>query len=111
MILLNIPFSVSGLAAVMVVLYILAALSRRLGAVTKMKPYYRGFYVAMACLAIAVGTAVLRPLAATTPSDPSTPLRAGLSVYLFYLPLLLSGVISLVVAYRYWGWLFRERVK
>ncbi|HKZ85618.1 MAG TPA: hypothetical protein VJ793_18425 [Anaerolineae bacterium] len=110
MILLNIPFSVSGLAAVMVVLYILAALSRRLGAVTKMKPYYRGFYVAMACLAIAIGAAVLRrPM---IPSDPSTPLRAGLSIYLFlfYLPLLLSGIIGLVVAYRYWGWLFRERI-
>jgi len=104
LILLNIPLSVSGLAAVMVVLYILAALSRRLGAVTKMKPYYRGFYVAMACLAVAIGVAVLwPPLAAATPSD--------LSVYLFYLPLLLSGVISLVVAYRYWGWLLRERVK
>jgi uncharacterized membrane protein len=100
-ILLNIPFSVSGLAAVMVVLYILAALSRRLGAVTKMKPLYRGFYAAMMCLAIAIGAAVLRqPM---MPSDPS------IYLFLFYLPLLLSGIISLVVAYRYWGWLFRER--
>jgi len=101
-ILLNIPFSVSGLAAVMVVLYILAALSRRLGAVTKMKPYYRGFYVAMACLAIAIGAAVLR--------QPMMPSDLSIYLFLFYLPLLLSGIISLVVAYRYWGWLFRERI-
>lgn len=102
MILLNIPISVSGLAAVMVVLYILAALSRRLGAVTKMKPYYRGFYVAIACLAIAIGAAVLR--------QPMMPSDLSIYLFLFYLPLLLSGIISLVVAYRYWGWLFRERI-
>lgn len=102
MILLNIPISVSGLAAVMVVLYILAALSRRLGAVTKMKPYYRGFYVAMACLAVAIGAAVLR--------QPMMPSDLSIYLFLFYLPPLLSGIISLVVAYRYWGWLFRERL-
>jgi uncharacterized membrane protein HdeD (DUF308 family) len=102
-ILLNIPFSVSGLAAVMVVLYILAALSRRLGAVTKMKPYYRGFYIAMACLAIAIGTAVLR--------QPMMSSDLSVFLFLYYLPLLLSGIISLVVAYRYWGWLFRERMR
>ena len=103
MILLNIPFSVSGLAAVMVVLYILAALSRRLGAVTKMKPYYRGFYAAIAGIAFAIGVAILR--------QPIMPSDLSVYLFLFYLPLLLSGIISLVVAFRYWGWLFRERIK
>jgi len=102
-ILLNIPLSVSGLVAVMVMLYILAALSRRLGAVTKMKPYYRGFYVAMAGVLVAITSMLLR--------QPDT--QSNLSIYIFayYLPLILSGVISLIVAYRYWGWLFRERIK
>jgi hypothetical protein len=100
-ILLNIPLSVSGLVAVMVLLYTLATLSRRLGAVTKMKPYYRGFYVAMIAVAVAIGAAVLR-----RPQD-------DLSLFLaaYYLPLIVAGVISLVVTYRYWGWLFRERMK
>jgi chromate transport protein ChrA len=102
-ILLNIPLSVSGLIAVAVMLYILAMLSRRLGAVTKMKPYYRGFYLAMAGVIFALVSTLLRQ------SDAD----ADLSVYVFvyYLPLILSGLISLVVAYRYWGWLFRERIK
>lgn len=103
MILLNIPFSVIGLVAVMVLLYLLATLSRRLGAVTKMKPYYRGFYIAMLGVLMAIVSALLRPTSAV----PDT------SVYLaiYYVPLVLAGVISLVVAYRYWGWLFRERIK
>ncbi len=100
---LNIPLSISGLVAVTVMLYILAALSRRLGAVTKMKPYYRGFYVAMAGVVIAMVSTLLRQL----------DVRSDLSLYIlvYYLPLILSGVVSLVVAYRYWGWLFRERIK
>lgn len=103
MILLNIPLSVSGLVAVTGMLYILAALSRRLGAVTKMKPYYRGFYVAMVGVIIAIVSTLLRQ-----PDD-----QSDLSIYIlvYYLPLILSGAISLVVAYRYWGWLFRERIK
>ena len=100
---LNVPFSVSGLVAVMVTLYIFATLSRRLGMVTKMKPYYRGFYVSMVAVAVAMSVAVLRQPAAD----------GNRSIYLvaYYLPLTVAGVISLAVAYRYWGWLFRERVK
>jgi hypothetical protein len=103
MIPLNIPLSASGLVAVMVMLYLFATLSRRLGAVTKMKPYYRGFYVAMALLLVALLAAVLR--------QPGAAGDLSLYVVVYYLPLLLSGIISLAVAYRYWGWLFRERTK
>jgi hypothetical protein len=103
MIPLNLPFSVSGLLAVMVTLYIFAVLSRKLGAVTKMKPYYRGFYIAMAAVAVAIGAALLHP-----PGQPADSLTYLLA---YYLPLLAAGLISLAVAYRYWGWLFRERIK
>ena len=101
MILLNVPLSVLGLVAVLVMLYMLAALSRRLGEVTKMRPYYRGFYLAMAGLALAIGVALLRP-----PGGPSDAYRIA-----YYAPLTLAALISLVVALRYWGWLFRERRK
>ncbi len=103
MIPLNIPFSASGLVAVMVTLYIFATLSRRLGMVTKMKPYYRGFYVAMAAVAVAIGVAVLR--------EPAADGDRSIYIVVYYLPLIAAGVISLAVAYRYWGWLFRERIK
>jgi len=100
---LTIPFSVIGLLAVIYMLYIFATLSRRLGLVTKMKPYYRGFYIAMILVAIAIVVTVLPPPAAE--SERSTYFLA------YYATLIPAGVISLVVAYRYWGWLFRERTK
>ncbi|HEY4691024.1 MAG TPA: hypothetical protein VIK33_17065 [Anaerolineae bacterium] len=101
MILLNIPLSVSGLVAVMVMLYLLATLSRRLGEVTKMRPYYRGFYAAMLGVALAIGIALLRQ-----------PGPEGDNYLLVYYALLtLAGLISLFIALRYWGWLFRERGK
>ena len=103
MILLNVPLSLTGLVAIMALLYIFAMLSKRLGAVTKMKPYYRGFYIAMLAVAIAMAAALLRQPGA--PGDGST------YVFAYYLPLILAGAISLVVAYRYWGWLFRERTR
>lgn len=98
---LSIPFSVVGQIAFIYLLYIFAALSRRLGAVTKMKPYYRGFYLAMALVGVATFAAVLR--------RPGEPAESYILVY--HAPLVLAGLISLAVAYRYWGWLFLERTK
>jgi hypothetical protein len=103
MIPLNIPLSLTGLVAVMTMLYIFAMLSKRLGAITKMKPYYRGFYVAMVGVALAMVTALLR--------QPGAPGDGSIYIFAYYLPLIVAGVISLVVAYRYWGWLFRERTR
>ncbi len=103
MIPLTIPFSIVSLLAVMYMLYIFATLSRRLGTVTKMKPHYRGFYVAIILVGFASLVAVMpRPAAA-----------GELSIYFLahYMPLILAGAISLAIAYRYWGWLFRERLK
>lgn len=103
MIPLTLPFSIVSLLAVMVMLYLFATLSRRLGMVTKMKPYYRGFYMAMALVVLSLVIAVLPE--STSANDHTAFVTA------YYLPLILAGVISLVVAYRYWGWLFRERIK
>ena len=55
MIPLNIPVSLVSLIGVLVTLHIFGELSRRLGAVTKMKPYYRGFYLAMALVVLSIG--------------------------------------------------------
>ncbi|HJW84717.1 MAG TPA: hypothetical protein VJ754_10475 [Anaerolineae bacterium] len=103
MIPLNLPVSLVSLIGVLVTLHIFGVLSRRLGAVTKMKPYYRGFYLAMALVVLSIGVALL-----PQPAAESDRLLHGLA---YTLPLLLAGLISLVVAYRYWGWLFRERIK
>ena len=63
------PLGVVGLIAIMYLLYIFANLSRRLGAVTKMKPYYRGYYAALAFLSVSfVSRVVLSSVALSPPS-------------------------------------------
>jgi hypothetical protein len=42
---------------------------------------------------------------------PAAETDRGLYAAVYHVPLILAGVISLVVAYRYWGWLFRERIQ
>lgn len=98
---LNLPFSVVGLLAFIYLLYIFATLSRRLGAITKMKSYYRRFYVAMGLVAVAIITAMTR--------QPDAESNLVLHIIAYYLPLTLAGIISLDAAYRYWGWLFRDQ--
>jgi|YNPBryBLVA2012_1023415.scaffolds.fasta_scaffold33156_2 hypothetical protein len=91
--------SATGPAAVSVGLVIVGLLSQRLGAVTKMPAYYRWFYVA----AVLVGaSSVTRILGASTGLD------EGLA--LFCTATFALGVtIGVVVAWRYWSWLFGER--
>jgi hypothetical protein len=104
------PSSVVSLLAVIYMLYIFSVLSRKLGGVTKMKPYYRGYYWAIGLMAVAV---VAHSLNITSRISPDL-LPEWLSSDLFflmtyYLPMALAATVSLIVTWRYWGWLFRER--
>lgn len=104
------PFSIISLLAEIYLLYIYVILSRKLGNVTKMKPYYRGFYLAMALIGVAAAAHLIRLVSALAPAGVPAPFNAD-AFYLFtyYLPLALAGTLSLIVAWRYWGWLFKER--
>lgn len=87
------PFSVA------LALVVLGQLSQRLGAVTKMPPRYRWFYVAAGL----VGCSVVARLLGV-----STAAQEVLS--LVYSATFAVGVtLGLVVAWHYWGWLFGER--
>ena len=105
------PLGIVGLIAVMYLLYIFANLSQRLGAVTKMRPYYRGFYVAMGFLGVSIVARVVLSSLALAPQLNtgwlSSPLF-GLAVY--HAPFVMAVAISAVVAWRYWSWLFKERL-
>ena len=103
------PPSVIGLVAALYLLYIFVILSRKLGAVTKMKPYYRGLYIGMGLILIAIVAHSLRITSLISPSLLPEALNSGPFYLLaYYLPMALAATISLVVAVRYWGWLFRE---
>ena len=104
------PPSVLGLFASCYMLFILSTLSRRLGTVTKMKPYYRGLYVGMAFVIVAVLAHMLRVviwLGDTT--VPDVMLGDGFYFVTYYLPMALAVTISIGVVLRYWSWLFTER--
>ena len=104
------PAELIGSIAVLYLLYIFAVLSNKLGAVTKMKPYYRWLYVSFGLvLAALIADWVILTLRGTPQAAPEW----LLSEWFYWLshtgPLLIAAVLALVVVLRYWGWLFRER--
>ena len=102
--------AVIGLIAVLYMLSIFLVLSRRLGAVTKMKPYYRGLYVAVGLVTIAVFFYFLRTTSLLNSLALPEILNSELFyVFAYYLPLALAATIGLVVVWKYWSWLFREQ--
>lgn len=104
------PSSVLSLLGEMYMLYILSVLSRKLGAVTKMKSYYRGFYGAMVLILVAVGAHSLRLTTLYSPDTlPAIFYDEGFYIAAYEVPMVVAATLSLAVALRYWGWLFRER--
>ncbi len=103
------PLGVVGLLAVMYLLYIFANLSQRLGAVTKMKPYYRGFYGAMACLMISVLARVAGSSLALSGHLSAQSLTSPLFLAAYHIPFVIAMIISVGVAWHYWSWLFKEK--
>ncbi len=109
MTILTMPAALAGYLAIVYLLYIFAILSRKLGAVTKMKPYYRWLYVALALVLVSL---VCEWIALTVRTVPQAAPELFLSEW-FYLaghtvPLAVAAVLALIIVLRYWGWLFRE---
>jgi hypothetical protein len=106
---LTIPAALIGSIAVGYLLYIFAVLSRKLGAVTKARPYYRWLYVS---LVIIVVTTVIEWIILTVRITPQNAPEIIVSEWSLLIgrtiPLVVAAVIALVVVLRYWGWLFRE---
>jgi len=125
----------AGLASVVLMLLILARLTRRWEAVTRSRSRYRLFYVAGALVALAALSRLVRigHLAPLTglgqyPASESAltvgPLTSGqLNLYPFlesrswfylafyHLPLAVAATLSLILALRNWGWLMRVKEK
>jgi chromate transport protein ChrA len=100
-----------GLISILYALMILAQFGRKLGAVTKMKPFYRGYYLSVACVAIAL---VARFIRAAVFWDPNSAIPAMLNSVLFnlllyHLPLAIGLSLGLALTWHYWGWLLKER--
>ncbi len=105
MTILTIPAALVASIAIVFLLYIFAILSRKLGAVTKMKPLYRWLYVALVLVLISLACQWIA-LSPQTTAD--LLVSAGFYLVGHTVPLFIAVVLALIVVLRYWGWLFRE---
>ena len=109
MTILTIPAALVASLAIVYLLYIFVILSRKLGTVTKMKPYYRWLYVALALVLVSlVCEWIVLTLRIVPQAAPDLLLSEGLYLIGHTVPLFVAAVLALVVVLRYWGWLFRE---
>ena len=93
--------------ALIVMLWVMAQISRRFGEVTHRPPLYRGFYVAMALLLFPL---VVRLLAIGLADGARKDLGGNSVEALFHdLPLALGVTLGVIIAWRYWGWLVYAR--
>jgi hypothetical protein len=98
-----------GETAVIGALVILLRLSAKLGDVQKWKPYYLGYYPAIALVGVALAA---RLLAASLWYDPTTPftlwLHGSRLAHLHLGSLALGVTIALPITVKYWSWLLHE---
>lgn len=95
------------LIAILYIGWILRALSRRLGEVTRMKPYYYWFYVGETFIALAMFGYTLYNNASLR-GKPGWLIKPSVTLLVFHLPLALGIMINSVVTLIYWGWLIRK---
>jgi hypothetical protein len=99
-----------GTASLIFLFFILARLSEKLGAVTKMAPYYRWFWVGLGFLAVALFAQFLRiGVLLTTQASFLWLDTPAFYLITYHLPMAIGVTISLVVTWRYWSWLLTER--
>ena len=109
---MNIVAAVLGSAGLMSAIYItliMARLSQKLGAVTKMRGYYRGFYVSAIFLLVSLIAYFLKTSVLLASERAPALLNNDLFYLLtYYLPFAIGTSISLVITLRYWDWLLKE---
>ena len=109
MTILTVPASFASLLAELYMLYLFIVLSRKLGAVTKMKPYYRWLYGASVLICVALVAESIRLTSLAAPAAvPAAMQSNGFYLLAFEVPLASAAIIAFVVVLLYWGWLFRE---
>ena len=109
---MNIVAAVLGSVGLMSAIYItliMARLSQKLGAVTKMRDYYRGFYVSAIFLLVSLIAYFLKTSVLLASERAPALLNNDLFYLLtYYLPLAIGTSISLAITLRYWDWLLKE---
>lgn len=100
------PFSPVALVALVFLLDLYLILSRRLGEVTRMHPYYRHFVIGEGFVGLATVVQIMRTAAYLSHMpEVAFLLSPVFSVFAFHLPFLIGIVIGILIAWRYWSWL------
>jgi hypothetical protein len=116
--------STAGLASVALVLLILGRLTAKFEAVSRKQSYYYVFYFAAAVVVLLGGVYLYRIAALADQmslvtdtrellreqiglTDSPHKLRTWFHLGFYYLPLAITMTVSLLLAWRSWGWLLR----
>jgi hypothetical protein len=98
-----------GLISAIYITLIISKLSQKLGAVTKMRSYYRGFYASAIFLLVSLIAHLLKTSVLLASERAPALLNSDLFYLLtYYLPLAIGTSINLAVTLRYWDWLLKE---
>jgi hypothetical protein len=99
-----------GTISIIFLFFILARLSEKLGAITRMPPYYRWFWVGIGFLGIALISQFLQISVSLTKQTSYQWLDSSLFYLVtYYLPMAVGVTIGLAITWRYWSWLLTER--
>lgn len=100
--------AVLGPLALAIVFIIMGLLSRRLGRVTRSQPYYIGYFVAAALVAVSVFVLLMLNVEPGIDKPVDLSRRAEVFVFLVLLPALAVSIAA-YVSWHYWSWLLAER--
>ena len=97
----------TGTLSLIILFFVLARLSERFGAVVKMNPLYRYYYLSLllAIIASATHIAVVR---VDSPDIPDWVVNPWFLIVAYHLPLMAAVTIAIYVTWQYWGWLITE---
>jgi len=103
--------SSAALVSLLCALVILAQFGRKLGAVTKMRPFYKGYYAAISLVGLALLMHFVRASVFWAPPHmtPAALRSPWLYLLLYHLPLVLGLGLALGITWHYWSWLLKER--
>lgn len=103
--------SSGALVSAVYLCFVLMELSRKLGQVLKMPPYYLLFYPAGIFLMVALFARLIKTSLLLVPQEARPLLLNSPQFYFaaYHCPLLLGMLLAFLVTIKYWGWIFWER--